>query len=37
MRAKRKNKPNRGEGEFLYANISVGITDRTLIVVDGIY
>jgi len=37
MRAKRKNKPNRGEGGFLYANISVGIIDGTLIIVGGIY
>jgi len=35
MRAKRKNEPNKGG--FLYANISVGITDGTLIVVGGIY
>jgi hypothetical protein len=37
MRAKRKNESNRGEAGFLYANISVGITDGTLIVVGGIY
>jgi hypothetical protein len=37
MRAKRKNEPNRGEGGFLYANLSVEITDETLIVVDGTY
>jgi hypothetical protein len=37
MRAKRKNEPNRGEGGFLYANISIEITDGTLIVVGGIY
>ena len=38
MRAKRKNEPNGGGGGggFLYANISVGITDGTLIVVGGI-
>jgi hypothetical protein len=33
MRAKRKNEPN---GGVLYANISVGIIDGTLIVVGGI-
>jgi hypothetical protein len=33
MRAKRKNEPN---GGGLDANISVGITDGTLIVVGGI-
>jgi len=38
MRAKRKNEPNGGGGRWgvLYANISVGITDGTLIVVGGI-
>jgi hypothetical protein len=39
MRAKRKNEPNGGGGGrwgVLYANISIGITDGTLIVVGGI-
>jgi hypothetical protein len=35
MRAKRKNKMG-GGGRVLYANISFGITDGTLIVVGGI-
>jgi len=36
MRAKRKNEMG-GGGGGLYANFSVGITYRTLIVVGGIY
>jgi hypothetical protein len=36
MRAKRKNEPNGGGGVVIYANFSVGITDGTLNVVDGI-
>jgi hypothetical protein len=37
MRAKRKkNQMRGGGGGVLYANISVGITDGTLIVVGGI-
>ena len=38
MRAKRKNEMGGGgRGGGLYANFSVGITYRTLIVVGGIY